>query len=66
VVALNLEDTPRNDWMLVGYNQIKPGSKLIDALSEDGQTFDVLPAPKGGAMVRVPLEPRQMRILIKQ
>lgn len=66
VVAMNLEDVPRNDWMLVGYNQIKPGSKLIDALSNDGQIFDVLAAPKGGAMVRVPLEPRQVRILIKK
>jgi glycosidase len=63
VVLLNLEDAPRNDWILVGYNQIPPGSKLVDMLEEDGQTFEVVDAPKGGARVRVPTGPRQIRIL---
>ncbi len=63
VVLLNLEDAPRNDWLLVGHNQIPPGSKLVDMLEEKGQTFEVVAAPKGGAKVRVPTGPRQIRIL---
>ncbi len=64
VVVKNLEDTPRNDWVIVGYNQILPGSRLIDML-DGGATYDVLDAPKGGARVQVPLEGKQMKILRK-
>jgi glycosidase len=61
--ALNLEDQPRNDWINVGYNQLGPGSRLVDVLDGKDTVYEVEAAPKGGAMVRVPLEPRQVKIM---
>jgi glycosidase len=63
VCLFNLDTQPRNDWVHVGKNQLGPGSRLVDALSESSQTFEVKDGPEGSAMVQVPLEPRQMRIL---
>ena len=58
--VLNLDSTPRNDWVLTG---ISPGNKLVDAIT-GGAALEIVESPQGGAMVRVPLEPRQMKILV--
>jgi glycosidase len=63
VCVFNLDTQPRNDWVHVGRNQLGPGTRLMDALSDDRQTFEVKDAPNSAAMVQVPLEPRQIRIL---
>jgi glycosidase len=58
--VFNLDKAAREDWVLTG---TPPGNQLIDALN-GGEALEILEAPKGGAMVRVPLQPRQMRILV--
>jgi glycosidase len=62
--CFNLDTNNRNDWVHVEYNNTPPGSKLVDAIS-GGQIYEVKAAPKGGAMVQVPLDGREMKILVR-
>jgi glycosidase len=60
--VMNLDTEPRNDWVHVEYNNTPPGSKMVDATC-GGHTFEVKAAPNGGAMVRIPLEGREVKVL---
>jgi glycosidase len=60
--CLNLDTEARNDWVHVEYNNTPPGSKMVNVL-DGGATYDVKPAPNGGAMVRIQLDGREMKVL---
>ncbi len=64
LVCLNLDEGPRNDYVICEFNLTPPGSKVVDLLRPD-KSYDVIDAPNGGACVRVPLEGRTMAILKK-
>lgn len=61
IMALNLTDQPRSDWVLTDGKFTQPGSVFIDLLNY--RELAAREMPGGGACIQVPLGPHQMAIL---
>jgi glycosidase len=62
IVAMNLDTSARNDYVVTEFHISRPGMKMADLLN-GGELLPVVEAPKVGSAVRIPLEPRQIKIL---
>jgi glycosidase len=62
LVALNLETTPRNDYVIVDARLTPPGRPVMDLLNASAR-YEVTDVGNGLARVQIPLGPRQIAIL---
>jgi hypothetical protein len=59
---MNLEETPRNDWITVDLNLNPPGIEMINLIDPTMRPSIALRGKR--AAVRVPLDGHQMALLI--
>jgi glycosidase len=61
LVAMNLDENARRDYIQVDAGLTGPGAKLKDLLT--GEILTVEQTPDGSSAVRLPLDPHQFRVL---